>query len=371
MKKTQDLFGSFFDLQDARLTKLKDPLAQLGQVVDWESFRPLLARIRPTERKSNAGAPRRDEVLMFKGLVIQHLYGLSDEQLEYQVEDRRSFHCALPWAQPCGRLTPCKSSVLTICQRFMGLDNVHRAPDAKTFWAFREQLVQRGLMDKLFTHFTGQLQGLGYRARKGQLVDASLVPAPVQRNTREENAKLKAGEVPAEWDEEQAKPKRRQKDVEARWTKKHGKNHYGYKNHVNADHEHKLIRSFAVTPANVHDSQLLDKLLDEDNTSKAIWADSAYRSREQEARLREKNYRSHIQRKGSRNQPLTDREKQGNRSRAKIRVRVEHVFGAQCATRTKLRRCIGLKRSALAIGMMNLVYNMRRLCYLQGVSAPA
>ena len=347
MKTTQDLFGSFFDLQDARLTKLKDPLAQLDKVVDWESFRPLLARIRPTSRKSHAGAPRRDEVLMFKGLVIQHLYGLSDEQLEYQVEDRRSF------------------------QRFMGLDNVHRAPDAKTFWAFREQLKELALMEALFEQFGEQLQGLGYRARKGQLVDASLVPAPVQRNTREENATLKAGEVPADWEAEDAQHKRRQKDVDARWTKKHGKNHYGYKNHVNVDHKNKLVRAFAVSPANVHDSQLLDTLLDADNTSKAVWADSAYRSKEQEESLRKKNYRSHIQRKGSRNKPLTDREKQGNRTRASVRVRVEHVFGAQCATRTKLIRCIGLERSKLAIGMMNLVYNMRRLCYLQGVSAPA
>ena len=71
MKKTLDLFGSFFDPQDTRLDKLGDPLARLREVVDWEAFRPLLERVRPTERKSNAGAPRRDEVLMFKGLVIQ------------------------------------------------------------------------------------------------------------------------------------------------------------------------------------------------------------------------------------------------------------------------------------------------------------
>ena len=395
MKKTQDLFGSFFDLQDARLTKLKDPLVQLGEVVDWESFRSLLARIRPTTRKSNAGAPRRDEVMMFKGLVLQQLYGLSDEQLEYQVEDRRSFHCSLPWAQPCGRLTPCtnspganldsmagpagvnytdvvyKSSVLTICQRFPGLDNYHRAPDAKTFRAFREQLVTLSLMDKLFAQFAEQLQALGYRARKGQLVDATLVPAPVQRNTREENATLKSGAVPADWEKDEAKCKRRQKDVEARWTKKHGKSHYGYKNHVNVDNKHKLVRTWAVSPANVHDSQLLDDLLDEGNSSKAIRADSAYRSGEQEQRLREKKYRSHIQRKAQRNKPLTAWEQQGNRTRARVRVRVERVFGAQCATRTKLVRCIGLARSTLAIGMVNLVYNMRRLCYLQGVSAPA
>ncbi len=345
--QNDDMFGSFFDPQDARLDKLGDPLVRLDKVVDWSAFRSLLARLRPVERKSNAGAPRRDEVLMFKGLVIQHLYGLSNEQLEYQIEDRRTF------------------------QRFMGLDNHQRAPDAKTFWAFRERLVALGLMEALFKQFAEQLAALGYQARKGQWVDASLVEAPVQRNTREENAQLKAGAVPEHWEGEDARHKRRQKDTEARWTKKHGKSYYGYKNHVNVDNKHKLVRKYAVTPAHVHDSQQLDDLLDADNTSRALWADSAYRAKAQEERLRAQGYRSHIQRKGSRDTPLTTREKQGNRTRAKVRARVEHVFGAQCATRAKLIRCIGRKRSALAIGMMNLVYNMRRLCYLQGVSAPA
>jgi len=345
--QSDDIFGSFFDLQDARLDKLGDPLIRLDKVVDWSAFRSLLERLRPAERKSNAGAPRRDAVLMFKGLVIQHLYGLSDEQLEYQIADRRTF------------------------QRFMGLDNHQRGPDAKTFWAFRERLVALGLMAALFEQFAEQLAALGYRARKGQLVDASLVSAPVQRNTREENATLKAGAVPAHWETEESQSKRRQKDTDARWTKKHGKSYYGYKNHVNVDNQHKLVRKYAVTPASVHDSQPLDELLDADNTSRALWADSAYRAKAQEARLRAQGYRSHIQRKGSRNKPLTAREQQGNRTRAKVRTRVEHVFGAQCATRAKLIRCIGLKRSALAIGMMNLVYNMRRLCYLQGVTAPA
>ena len=211
-------------------------------------------------------------------------------------------------------------------------------------------------------------RGLGYRARKGQLVDASLALAPAQRTTREENAQVKSGKVPEDREAEEARPKRRQKDMAARWTKKHGRSHYGYKNHVNVDNKHKLIRTWAVTPANVHDSQLLDELLDEDNSSKDVWADSAYRSGEQEQRLRDRKYRSHIQRKGERNKPLTRWEQQGNRTRATVRV--EHVFGAQCATRTKLIRCIGLERSTLAIGMMNLVYNLRRLCYLEGVNAP-
>ena len=76
-------------------------------------------------------------------------------------------------------------------------------------------------------------------------------------------------------------------------------------------------------------------------------------------------------RKGKRNKPLTSREQQGNRTRAKVRCLVEHVFGAQCAFRAKLIRCIGQARSELAVGMIKLVYNMRRLCYLQGVTAPA
>jgi IS5 family transposase len=134
---------------------------------------------------------------------------------------------------------------------------------------------------------------------------------------------------------------------------------------------HKPARKYEVSAANVHDSQVFDNLLDEDNSSKAIRADSACRSKAQEARLREQHYRSHSQRKGSRNKPLTAREQQGNRTRATVRARVAQVFGALCATRTKLVRRIGLKRRALAIGMMNLVYNMRRLCYLQGVGAPA
>ena len=167
--------------------------------------------------------------------------------------------------------------------------------------------------------------------------------------------------MPEDWSEN----KRRQKDTDARWTKKNGKSHYGYKNHVQADHENKLIRAFNVTDASVHDSQVFEELLDSTNTSKDVWADSAYRSKEQEARLKQKGYRSHVQRKGSRNKPLSERERQGNRTRSKVRSRVEHVFGAQSALRQKAIRCIGVVRARTEIGLMNLVYNMRRLCFLE------
>jgi len=231
--------------------------------------------------------------------------------------------------------------------------------------------VQLDLMGPLFARFAEQLEQLGYRARQGQVVDATLVSVPVQRNTRAENAAIKAGDVAEGGPAEAVKPERLEEDVEARWTRKQGKHYYGYKNHVNVDRKHKLIRKYAVSAANVHDSQRLDTLLDEDNSSKALWADRAYRSHDQEARLRARHYRSYIQRKGAGNKSLTAWERQGNRTRAKAPVRVEHVFGAQYATRSKLIRCIGLVRSEVAIGMINLVYNMRRLCYLQGVNASA
>ena len=334
---TSDIFDPLFERQDLRLERLGNPLLELNEHIDWEAFRPVLDRAHHKKRKNNAGAPIKDVLMMFKGLVIQNLYGLSDEQLEYQIEDRRSF------------------------QKFLGLSAHQRSPDQKTFWAFRNRLSQQNVTKTLFDQFSVQRQQAGYLARKGQIVDASLVPAPIQRNQREDNETIKQGDVPKDWSENQ----RRQKDTDARWTKKNGKSHYGYKNHVQADHENKLIRAFKITDASVHDSQVFEEWLDSTNTSKDVWADSAYRSKEQQARLKQKGYRSHVQRKGGRNQPLSKREQQGNRTRSKVRSRVEHVFGAPCSLRQKAIGCIGVVRARTDIGLMNLVYNMRRLCFLE------
>jgi IS5 family transposase len=203
-------------------------------------------------------------------------------------------------------------------------------------------------------------------AKKGQIVDASLIPAPIQRNKREENSKIKEGDIPDDWSE----TKRRQKDTDARWTQKNGKSHYGYKNHIEIDNDKKLIRKYQVTDASVHDSNVFEELLDPSNSNKDVWADSVYRSQEKETALKKKGYRSKVQRKGYKNKPLTDWEKQGNRTRSKVRSRVEHIFGAQSNLRKKAVRSIGLVRVAGEIGMMNLVYNMRRFCFLHRVATP-
>jgi IS5 family transposase len=316
-----------------------DPLPKLKKLVDWERFRPDLEAVRDKERKSNAGRKPFDVVLMFKVLVLQSLYNLSDEKIEFQIRDRISF------------------------MRFLDLSLGDAAPDEKTIWLFREQLTEAGLIKRLFEEFDAFLQEKGFSARKGQIIDASIVEAPRQRNSREENRQIKAGQIPEDWREQ----KKRQKDTDARWTKKNGQNYYGYKNHIDVDVKHKLIRDYEVTPASVHDSHVFEDLLDEDNSSRDVWADSAYRSEDKLKELKKRKYRGHLQRKGCRHKKLTDREAQGNRTRSRIRSRVEHVFGVQAKRAGNLIvRAIGLVRVKAKVGLRNLAYNLDRYCVLVG-----
>ena len=335
----------FFDVAKryAGLDAKNDPLLQIDAIVPWEGFRDRLEaawRKPAAARKSKAGRKPWDAIVIFKAIVLCELYNLSDDQVEYQLRDRLSF------------------------VRFLGLGLEDTVPDAKTVWLYREQLAQAGAIESLFDDFDGHLKRQGYLAMGGQIIDASIVPVPKQRNSRDDNAKIKAGETPAGWERQPAK--RAQKDTDARWTKKHGKSHYGYKNHVDVDCRHKLVRRYQVTPASVHDSQVVDDVLDADNTAAGVWADSAYRSAEIEAKLQERGLRSRIHRKGRRGKPLGQREQQGNQTRSKVRARVEHVFGAQSNDMGgTLVRSIGLVRVKARIGLKNLAYNMRRLVQLE------
>jgi IS5 family transposase len=337
-------FG-FFDA-DKRLNLLSskgDPLETIDRTVAWEEFRAVIERVVLTPgktKKSKAGRKPIDPIVLFRMLVLQSLYNLSDEQVEYQVRDRLSF------------------------TRFLGLGFEDGIPDGTTLWLFREKLVKAGLVEKLFEQFSQQLEAKGFIARGGQMVDATIVAVPRQRNTREENEQVKAGETPESWEKKPAK--NRQKDKDARWTKKHGKSFFGYKNHVNADAKYKLIRSFEVTDASVHDSRKLDELLNKANTSQDVYADSAYRSVEAEARLAGRGFNSRIHVRGSRNHPLSAAQKTANRAKSRTRVRVEHVFAAQENTPGgRLVRTIGMMRAKAKIGLANLVYNIRRLVILE------
>lgn len=341
----------FFDLEDcyAELSRNGDPLEGLNEAVPWEAFRYRLNKaLKRAEKNPAGGRPPFDCVLMFKVLVLQSLYNLSDDQTEYQIRDRLSF------------------------RRFLGLAMDGRVPDAKTVWLFRETLVNAGAVEKLFALFNRHLEEKGLRAMGGQIIDASFVHVPIQRNDRDENDALKAGEIPEDWLENPSKL--RQKDTDARWTKKNEVSHYGYKNHVNTDRRFKLIRKYDVTSAEKHDSTAFDAVFDPDNTSSDLWADSAYRSAEREAELKERMIRSHIHHKGYRNRPLSKHKQEVNKRRSSVRARVEHVFGHQKNSMGgTMVRTIGIARAKTKIGLKNLAYNMQRFVFLirSGYARPA
>lgn len=329
-----------FDVENrlAELSEMGDPLEKLDKAVNWNRFKPVIDKAFRKERKSNAGRPPYEYVLMFKILVLQSMYNLSDEQMQFQILDRHTF------------------------KRFLGLRDELPIPDQKTIWLFRETLTQQGAIRKLFAMFDRCLIEAGFTAKKGQIIDAAFVEMPRQRNTWEENEAVKNGDIPDDW--KKNPDKLRQKDIDARWTKKNDETHYGYKNHLNVDVKNKLIRDYEVTPADVHDSQALGDLFDSDNTGKALWADSAYKSEEIDKKLKRLRLRNNINRKGYRNRPLSLFQQMMNRKRSSIRARIEHVYGRLDCMIGRWIRCIGRLRATAKIGLANLVYNMTRYTYL-------
>lgn len=316
---------------------------KIKNLIDWTSFQDELEAILGYKNKEKAkgGRPPFHPVLMFKILVLQKYYGLSDDAAEEQIQDRASF------------------------MSFLDLKMGDFIPDAKTIWDFRQRLEANSAQgsQRLFTHFEKTLTDQGIIAREGSIIDASFVNAPRQRNTREQNEQIKAGECPEGF--EPHTPKGQQKDLDARWAKKNQETHYGYKNHVKADAKTKLIISYTTTSANVHDSQEFKTLVDA--TDNAVLADSAYISEESEAHLRDCNCEEFLMRKGKRGTPLSEEEKATNKKISRIRVRVEHVFGNMKHRGMDYVRSIGLKRAHQHNGLSNLVYNITRYAFLKEI----
>jgi IS5 family transposase len=321
-----------------KLEARKDFLSKLNRIVPWDKFRRCLEQLATQERKSKAGRKPIDPLLLFKLLIVQQLYNLSDEDLEYQTHDRESF------------------------RRFVGLSPSAEVPDATTVWLFRQRLTESGLIEGMFETFNQFLERSGYAAKGGQIIDATLIPVPIQRNTRAENQQIKQGEIPPEWEGQPHKLS--QKDTDARWTKKNGESHFGYKNHVNIDAEYGFIRNHSVTDASVHDSQQFCQVLDGDNEGDEIWADSAYCNQALEEALEVVGYRSQIHERGYRNHPLTEEQKATNRDKSKVRAKVEHVFGAWVmGMGGKLVRWLGIKRVSAQLGLKDLAYNLKRYLF--------
>jgi IS5 family transposase len=329
---------SLFDneLTVEQLSSIGNPLEVIINVIDFEMFRKTLeSKLVNTNKRSNAGARPYDVVMMFKILILQRYYGLGDKQVEYQIIDRTSF------------------------RNFLGLDTGDKVPDEKTVWAFREALTKHGLIEELFAQFIEFLTTKGMIFTEGQIVDASFAIAPRQRNTREENTTIKKGDGAELWKDEPNK--KRHKDIDARWTKKNKETFYGYKNHIKIDKKSKIINTFVVTDASVHDSQPLDSLLTKKDKGQDLYGDSAYTGPNQKAIIRKYKMRNKINKKGYRNRPLSKAVQSSNTVKSRIRSRVEHVFGFMEQSMNGLAlKCVGIARATGILGLINLTYNIFR-----------
>jgi len=327
-----------FDNADksTKLSKLGNPLEKLHKVINFEMFRPELEdRMLNHDKKNNSGQKPFDPVMMFKIILLKRFYNLSDEQAEYQIVDRLSF------------------------REFLGLSSGDRVPDARTIWVFQDNLIKQNLEEVLFDQFRQYLHNLGLLVNEGKIVDASFVEVPRQRNTREENAKIKSGEGSDLWNDQPYK--KRQKDIDAGWTEKGGQKYYGYKDHAKVDAKSKLIDTYKVTSAKVHDSQPLESLLREEDSGQELHADSAYFGEPINQLLTTQNIKSQIIERAVRNKPLAEEQEISNHFKSKIRCRVEHVFGFVSNSMNEFYiRSIGFQRAKGIIGLINLLYNMCR-----------
>jgi len=327
---------SFFDESKRleKISKLGDSLEQLNTIVNWHIFIPVLDEAIPRQKSDKGGRPPFKNLLMFKILVIKRLFNLSFDQAEYQINDRISF------------------------MRFLGFGIGDLVPDAKTIWLYEDMLSKSEAGKEIFDLFFTAIEEKGYVTRTGSIVDASFIESPKRKNTKEQRERLKNGEVPEEWADEEHPQKLMQRDTDATWTKKGDEAHFGYKDNVKVDLDSKLITGYTVTTASTNDAKAAEGLFDEND--RVAYGDSAYPS----LQLPE-GVENNISEKAQRGHPLTEEQRASNHQKAKQRCRVEHVFAGmvQMVGGTNIR-CKSLSRATFNISMLNLLYNMRRVVTL-------
>src|SRR6201984_1848822 len=345
-----------FDVDERlkHLSGLGDHLEAFAAAVDFEMFRADPVAALAYSDGAQGGRPPFDPVMMFKILVIAAMDNLSDERAEFLINDRMSF------------------------MRFLGLTLADRVPDARTIWLFREKLTKAGAIEALFERFDAALRASGYIAMSGQIVDATLVAVPRQRNTDEEKKAIKEGLIPQNWKDKPAKL--RQKDRDARWTVKFTKAKpkedssaprvdraipvFGYQNHISIERGFVCIRKGAAPHAAAYEgTRLHEGLLNRSNTASGVWADTAYRSAANEAFMEKNGFVSRVHRKKPKGRPMPAEMRRANAAKS-IRSYVEHVFAEQKDRMNLFVRTIGIARAKVKIGMANLVYNFNRLICL-------
>lgn len=302
---------TFADYELNRSSYQNTTLLRLDELVDWEAFRPKLSRCYTTD----TGRRSYDPITMFKALIIQHIYSLSDRQLEDAICDRISF------------------------RRFLHLEVGADVPDFTTLCRFRNRLARKGLARKLLGELDRQLKLMGLRVKSGVMVDATLIESAARPP--------KKGAV--------------SRDPDAAYTVKNSKPHFGYKAHIAVDVGTGLVRSVEVTPANVHDTNVFESLIP--RGTRAVFADKAYADGGRKRRLRNAGVHCGILDKGYRNRPLSNRQRRRNRRNGRIRSGVERPF----ATLKRILRLgrawyVGLDKVINQYIFAFMAINMRKLC---------
>ena len=287
-------------------------LDRLAELVKWYRFEKLLARL----RDEGPGRPGYPPLVMFKALLLQSLYALSDAELEEALADRLSF------------------------RRFTGLSLTDAVPDHTTLCRFRQRLIASGLLEKLFAELDSQLEAAGMILKRGTMLDATLIDAAVGKPRR--------GEAP--------------RDPDARVTSRKGKVgvNYGYKAHVGVDEGSGLVRALVTTPANVNDTVPADRLIRGDEA--VVWADAAYYTHARHAALKARGIKPRLARRANKHHPvLPPRLRHYNRLIARRRAAVETTF-ATWKRRMGLSavRYIGLAKAAAQVTLVAMAFNMRR-----------
>jgi IS5 family transposase len=322
MQTKRDGQPTFFDLAVAQRARANKVLETIGREVD---FGPAEARVAATY--SQLGRPACRVGVLLRIMILQHLYGLSDPQVEEQIHDRLSF------------------------QKFVQLDVQEAVPDETTICRFRQRLLAAGLQEELLNLFNGQLAARGYIVKRTTLVDATLVESSRKRPGV---AAIAAGTAP---------------DAQASYTRKNARSYYGFKAHVSSDGEHQLIVRAVLSTAKISDDRVFAAVVPPE--SQAVYADKAYDTLVNQAWLRERGIRSGIQKKGGRFIKLTPADHAANQRKSKVRRNIERIFGHFKQWQGYRRvRYLGTLKNQLELTLKALAYNLKRLVKILELAHP-
>jgi IS5 family transposase len=321
----------------SRRGKGSSVLRRIGELVDWAAVEHVLRALPEPER----GPPPYPRLVMFKALLLQQWYGLSDPELEEALDDRASF------------------------RDFCGFMFGDETPDHTTIWRFREALQQAGLAEKLFAEILHQIEARGLVLRRGTLIDASLIPAAVKppKPPKEPQPLGQEGREPS-------KLINSERDPDARWTKKGGKRYFGYKAHVGLDQGSAIIRRSKLTDAAVNDTVPADELICGDE--EAVYADQAYDKHERRSELARRGIKPRLMFRPNKHHPLTERQKRFNDAVGRRRAPVEQVFARlKCVYGWARVRYLGLARNEAHLHLLCLAMNLKRWAALRPVGNAA